>query len=117
METAIVNGVECVIAYRETKIGSTVYDKNSKTTYIATIEDADDLNWIVVKWIDAVKSPPTYEAKQISAISSAFENVQVRVGDDWYYMSYADLTKLLQKSRAKFKIEHKRKRTWATPTK
>jgi hypothetical protein len=117
MEKVIVNGVECEIEYRETKIGSTVYDKNSGTTYIATIEDADDINWIVVKWLDAVETPKTFEAKQITAIIDAFENVQVQVDGEWYYMSYTDLTKLIQKSKAKFKVEQKRKRTWAIPTK
>lgn len=36
-----------LIEYKSTKIGDLVFDKNSKTTYEASMHDADDLNWIV----------------------------------------------------------------------
>jgi len=47
MEIVTIDGVDYIIYYTETKIGNTVYDKNTESTYIATIEDADDLNWIL----------------------------------------------------------------------
>ncbi len=47
MEKVIIDGKERTIQYKETKIGDTVYDKNSESSYTADISDADDLNWII----------------------------------------------------------------------
>lgn len=55
------------------------------------------------------------KASDIQSVHSNFENVSVRIGNDWFYMSYDDLAKVLKKSRAKLKIEKKRVRTWAIP--
>jgi hypothetical protein len=110
METVRLNdGILHTIEYRETKIGDRVYDKNSNITYIATIEDADNLNWIVDE------DTPTFKASEVTQIMSAYENVQLKIGDDWYYMSYDDLAKIVKKSRAKIKAVKKRSRTWAEP--
>ena len=37
------------INYQETKIGDMIVNKNNNSIYEATIADADDLNWIVIK--------------------------------------------------------------------
>jgi len=57
----------------------------------------------------------TINASKIEQVVSSFENAQVRIGTDWYYISYADLTKILKKSRAKLKVEKKKVRTWVSP--
>jgi len=51
-ETVTIEDKDYFIECRDTKIGDVVYDKNSKTTYVASISDADDLNWIVVEQIN-----------------------------------------------------------------
>lgn len=47
MDTVTLNGNKIRISYTSTKIGDTVYDRNSESTFVADIMDADDLNWIV----------------------------------------------------------------------
>lgn len=47
MDTIMLNGKPTNISYTATKVGDTVYDRNGESTFIATINDADDLNWIV----------------------------------------------------------------------
>lgn len=112
METAKINGKTYCIEYKETKIGDRIYNKNNKGTYIADIADADDLNWIVG---NEASETETIYASKIKAVHSNFENASIQIGDEWYYISYTDLAKILQKSRAKLKIEKKRVRTWAIP--
>ncbi len=46
--TYIIGNVVYTIIYKEIKIGDTVLDKNNDSIYTATIEDADDLGWIVI---------------------------------------------------------------------
>jgi hypothetical protein len=46
-EEVEIEGVIYTIIYQDTKIGDLVYDKNTKSTYEASIFDADDGNWIV----------------------------------------------------------------------
>ncbi len=48
METIIINNQSYTINRQETKIGDKIVDKNSNSIYTATIEDADDLNWIII---------------------------------------------------------------------
>ena len=55
------------------------------------------------------------KASEILAVHSSFENASVRIGDNWYYISYDDLAKILQKSKAQLKIQKKRVRTWIVP--
>lgn len=47
MDTVTLNGNKIRISYTSTKIGDTVYDRNSESTFVASMMDADDLNWIV----------------------------------------------------------------------
>ena len=55
MEKITLNGLEHTINYQETKIGDTIFDKNSNSTYTADISDADDLNWIIIETIKLSK--------------------------------------------------------------
>lgn len=112
METVNINGKLYTIEYRETKIGDRIYDKNTEGTYLADIADADDMNWIVTGKVD---DKETINASKIEQVVSAYENLQVRIGRDWYYISFTDLTKILRKSRAKVKVVKKRVRTWIEP--
>lgn len=47
MEQIEIDGRIRHIEYKETRINDIVYDKNSGHDYMATLTDADDLNWIV----------------------------------------------------------------------
>lgn len=47
-DTVLIKGKVRYIKYQQTKVGDLVYDMNTKSTYVATIEDADDMNWIVI---------------------------------------------------------------------
>lgn len=47
MKTIIIDNVEYIIEYKETKIGDKVVDLNSNIIYEASIADADDLNWVI----------------------------------------------------------------------
>lgn len=49
MEEIIIENKKYTINYQETKIGNKVVDKNNNSIYIASINDADDLNWIIVE--------------------------------------------------------------------
>lgn len=48
MQNVTINGKYCKIQYTEARIGDTIYDKNTERTYTATIDDVDDIYWIVV---------------------------------------------------------------------
>lgn len=63
------------------------------------------------------ESPIIFPTNQINAIHGAYENLSVQVGETWYFMTYEDLTKLLQKSITKLKVVKKRTRTWLEPIK
>ena len=49
METITIDNKKYTINYQETKIGDMIVNKNNNSIYEATIADADDLNWIVIK--------------------------------------------------------------------
>lgn len=49
METITIKGTVYTINYQETEIDDMVVDKNSNNIYQASISDADDLNWIIIK--------------------------------------------------------------------
>ena len=50
METVTcIHNIQHKVEYKETHIGDLVFDKNTNTIYEATIADADDLNWIIIK--------------------------------------------------------------------
>lgn len=48
MEFITIGDITYTVERRETKVGDTVFARDSNTTYVATINDADDINFIVV---------------------------------------------------------------------
>ena len=49
MEKVIANNLVYFIEYKETTIGDFVFDKSTNSVYEATIMDADDFNWVIIK--------------------------------------------------------------------
>tara|TARA_R110000868_G_scaffold14426_3_gene67158 strand:+ start:14870 stop:15019 length:150 start_codon:yes stop_codon:yes gene_type:complete len=46
----IIKNKEYVVKYQETKIGDQIFDPGTEILYTATINDADNLNWIVINF-------------------------------------------------------------------
>lgn len=49
MEEITIEGTKYKINYQSTKIGDRIVNKNNNTIYEASINDADDLNWIIIE--------------------------------------------------------------------
>jgi len=49
MQKITINGIEYTINRQETKIGDRIVDKNNNTIYEASINDADDINWVIIE--------------------------------------------------------------------
>jgi hypothetical protein len=51
----------------------------------------------------------------VKSVMGSYENAQIQIGDEWFYITYEDIAKIIKKSKVKLKIEKKRVRSWATP--